>query len=161
MKCLIALCLAFGLLPAYAASQSPVTQSEASAVFAKAERVMKSVLQFKTPAPAFPKGASVATREQILNQLQAIFEVVKVKFKFTPPKLPSAPSVISFKASKAKELALRLEVLGFIDRFGPLATSKTEGLSTQEFGDALGYFMARVAELTHMPSSRFSPYLSG
>lgn len=161
MKFLIPLLLALGLLPAYAACDSPVTQSEAAAVFVKAERVMKTVLQYKAPVPAFPGGASTATREQILNHFQAIFEVVKVKFKFTPPKLPAAPSVISFKAQRSRDLAQRMEVLGFIDRYGPLATSKTEGLSTQEFGDALGYFMARVAELTHTPSSKFSPYLSG
>jgi hypothetical protein len=34
-------------------------------------------------------------------------------------------------------------------------------LTIEEFGDALGYFFARLADLTHTPSFEYSPYLGG
>ncbi len=137
----------------------PVTQAEASTVFAKADKVIKAVLHLAKSPAAFPSSGSTATREQIVMRFQAELDIAQSKFKFTPPPLKSAPAVMSFKSEQTKSVAKKLEVLGFVDRFGPLVTSKGEGLSTQEFGDALGYFLARLAELTHTPSSKFSPAL--
>ncbi|HVT13870.1 MAG TPA: hypothetical protein VHE55_16525 [Fimbriimonadaceae bacterium] len=161
MKRFLPFLFAVSILAGFASAEAPVTQAEAATVFTKAEQVMKSVLRYKTAAPAFQRGTGVATREQILKHFSDLMAAMKGKFKFTPPPLPSAPAYVSFKDPKTKELAVKMEALGFIDRYGPLATSKTEGLSPQEFGDALGYFMARIAELSHTPSSKFSPYLSG
>ena len=148
------------LLPSLAiCREGPVTQDEAAAVFTKAEHVMRDVLQIKKATPAFPKGTGPATRAQILKHFAALYAALEPKFKFSTPAQRSAPGVMSLKDPQVKLTALKLETLGFVDRYGPLVTSKSEGLLPHEFGDALGYFMARVAELTHTPSTKFSPYL--
>jgi hypothetical protein len=153
MKTLFALFLALCALPSFAVMEPQVTQAEAATVFAKAEQVLKSVLRHKDSPKPFPSSSAIASREQILKHFLAIYTVVQ-------PKLKTAPSVISVKSPEIKSIVLKLESLGFVDRFGPLVTSKAEGLQPSEFGDALGYFIARVAELTHTPTTKFSPYLS-
>lgn len=158
MKKLVVLILMFPVLAF--ARQGEVSQVEASAVFAKADQVMRSVLQIKKAPPAFARGNGIATRGQILKYFATLYTALEPKFKFGLPHQKSAPEVISLKEPQLKQTAIRLESLGFLDRYGPLATSKSDGLQPQEFGDTLGYFMARVAELTHTPSSKFSPYLS-
>jgi hypothetical protein len=161
MKSLMALVIGLALLPFQATgTEAPVSQTEAATIFSKAEHVMKDVLQLKISTPAFPKGTGVATRSQILKHFAALYTALEPKFKFSTPAQRSAAGVISLKDPQIKLTALRLETLGFIDRYGPLVTSKSDGLLPNEFGDALGYFMARVAELTHTPSTKFSPYLS-
>jgi len=127
-------------------------------VFAKTDKAMNSVLHFKKAPAAFLGGAGIATREQILAHFSAMYQASEAKFKFTPPPLKPAPEVISLKGAD-RNLLVKMEVLGLVDRYGPLATSKIDGLTLREFGDTVGYFMARIAELTHMPSVKFSPYL--
>lgn len=145
--------------PIVVAEEKPVTQTEASAIFAHAERVILNVVQVPRKPAAYPAGAGTATREEILKHFLALYEVVKPKFKFTPPARKAAANVISVKEPQVRRIAEKLETLGFVDPYGPLVASKSEGLSPREFGDALGYFIARIAELTHMPSTKFSPYL--
>lgn len=142
-----------------AAKETPVTKSEAAAVFGRAQKVIRDVLRLKTDLTAFPGGAGVATRAQILEHFQTILKTVEPRFKVTPPRLKPAASFISLKDPAAKKLAEQLEILGFVDRYGPLATSKDDGLEPRQFGDALGFFLTRLAELTHTPSTKFSPYL--
>ncbi|MFI5385745.1 MAG: hypothetical protein ACHQ50_06455 [Fimbriimonadales bacterium] len=160
MKSFLILVLVLTTLPSFAAEEKPVTQAEAAAVFSKAERVVMGVLQLKVNGLAFPNGTAPATREQVLKHFLAFYAAVESKFKFTPPPAKSAPNFIKFHDAKTKQIAEKLELLGFVDRYGPLVTSTGEGLLPDEFGDALGYFIARVAELTHMPSAKFSPYLT-
>jgi hypothetical protein len=160
MKTLFALVLALCAIPSYAVKDSPVTQAEAAAVFGKAEQVLKSVLRHKDSPKPFPSSKAIASREQILRHFLALYTVVQPKFKITGTRMKTAPSVISVKNPEIKSIALKLESLGFIDRYGPLVTGKSEGLQPNEFGDAVGYFIARVAELTHTPTTKFSPYLS-
>lgn len=158
MKTILSLLIA-GLAAIVMSQGAPVSQAEAGAIFVKANLAIKTVLGLKTAPPVFAPGSGIATREQVLKQFAALYDYTQAKFKFTATKRPSVPGVISFKDPQTKQLAIRLETLGFVDRYGPLVTAKSDGMSTQEFGDALGYFLARLAELSHLPSSRFSPYL--
>lgn len=160
MKTLHAVVAGIAMFPvASSAVEPPVTRSEASAVFGRTQKVLKSVLKLPADIPVFSGGDGVATREQVLRHFDRISRIVEPLFKFTPPKVKAAVPYISFKDPEAKKIAERLEVMGFLDRYGALATSKAEGMDPKQFGDAIGFFVARVAELTHTPSTRFSPYL--
>lgn len=139
--------------------EAPVSAAEASAVFAKATRVMRKVLRIEGDVPSFPASAGIASRDGIVRQFGSIYDLVAPKFKFSLPKVKARPDLMSLGDSHARSIAERLEALGFIDRFGPLVTAKSGGIQPAEFGDAIGYFMARVAELTHTPTAKFSPYL--
>jgi hypothetical protein len=160
MKKLLGLALALAVLPAFATKvETPVTKAEAAAVFAKAEQVMRSVVHYTAATPVFAPGSGVATREQILRHLESLRAAIQPKFKYTLPRQPTNPSVITFKDPALKQLAEKLETLGFVDRYGPLVTSNAEGVLPEDFGDAIGYFMARIADMTHTPSTKFTPFL--
>jgi hypothetical protein len=141
------------------AKEPPVTKAEAAATFTRAQQMIKEVLRLKKDLAAFPKGPGVATRAQIIQQLHSIVTAVEPRFKVTLPKVKAESRFLSFADPTSKKLAERLEVLGFVDRYGPLATSKDEGLEPRQFGEALGFFLSRLAEYTHTPSTQFSPYL--
>jgi hypothetical protein len=160
MKTLLAFTFLLCALSSFARTEAPVTQEEAATVFTKAEQVLKTVLRHKDTPKPFPSSKAIASREQILKHFLAIYTAVQPKFKITISRMKTAPSVINVKSPEIKSIAIKLESLGLIDRFGPLVTGKAEGLQPNEFGDALGYFIARVAELTHTPTTKFSPYLS-
>jgi hypothetical protein len=49
--------------------------------------------------------------------------------------------------------------LGAVARVGPLATNKSDTIDAPDFGDAIGFFLARMAEITHQPSSKWTPWL--
>jgi hypothetical protein len=160
MKSLYAVILGASFLPTWApAKEPPVTRTEAAAVFAKAQKIIKSVLKLKSEMAVFPAGPGLASRSQILQHFDRIRRAVEPQFRFTPPREKPAAAFISFKDPASKRLAEQLEVMGFLDRYGALATAKTDGLEPRQFGDALGFFVSRIAELTHTPSSKFSPYL--
>src|SRR5579862_5208495 len=149
MRGFLACLLTFWSVQTYCVDQTAVTRAEAATVFARAEQALSTVLRLKKKPVAFAGGSGTATREEILQHLFAVYEASEPKFKFTPPLQKPAREALSFRAAKTKAIAQKLEAMGFIDRYGPLATSKSVGLMPAEFGDALGFFIARLAELTH------------
>lgn len=57
---------------------------------------------------------------------------------------------------------------GLIPTVGPITVAAGsrpgaggERYTVEEIGDALGYFISRVAELTYTPTPKFTPYLMG
>jgi hypothetical protein len=48
---------------------------------------------------------------------------------------------------------------GYVGKVSPLATSTEDSMSLLHFGDAVGFFMSRAAEVTHLPSPKWSPNL--
>jgi hypothetical protein len=49
--------------------------------------------------------------------------------------------------------------MGAVAKIGPLATGPGNVLTVPEFGDAIGFFLARMAQMTHLPSSKWTPAL--
>ena len=151
------LALVAGAVPAQSADT--VTQRDAAAVFAKAEQMIRSTLQLKTSLPPFAASDAGLTRDQVIGRFAQIVSLVTPKFVFNSPRLATFPSLMTFKDAHVRLQADNLAASGFVDRVGPLLTSKEPGMTASEFGDALGYFLCRVAEMTHTPSSKYSPYL--
>lgn len=101
-----------------------------------------------------------ATRSEIVGEMDRLFRAAQPGFFFTPAAVPHDPS--KFKIDPAQKLALdKLVTLGFVARIGPLAVGPQSGLTAKQFGDALGFFMARASQLSHLPSSRWTPMLQG
>jgi len=138
----------------------PVTASEARATFAKAETVMRTT--FKLPAAngssAIPAGASPVRREQVVAEMARLVGVIQPKFKLTPRAVRYDPKVLKMAAPQFANLN-RLISMGAVARIGPVAVGPTNSLTIAEFGDAVGFFMARMAELTHQPSGKWTPWL--
>jgi hypothetical protein len=122
---------------------------------------MKTVLNLGQEAPAFPGGKTAVSREQVVKHLAKLYDLIVPKLTLTPPRIAFDRGLMTLKDTDARAKAERLAVLGFIDKVGPVVASKSPVMTTTEFGDAIGYFLCRVAEVTHTPSTKFSPYLKG
>lgn len=142
---------------------SPVTQREVAEAFQKVESAINRVILKSSKAASAKKGVAdkPATRAQIVREMNRLFEIGKSKFKFTPRKAPINRSVVSFPAGTTEQkMSIRLMEWGFVGEVAALVTNKAPGMSVRAFGDALGMFLARMADLTHTPSSEFSPYMN-
>lgn len=141
-------------------SASPVTQAEAKAIFSRIEQSIKKVLKLQGSKQSAirPVGAP-ATRSQIVEELDRLVRLSEAQFSLTPVAFTGKANLV-FKATDVKEKAKRLIELGFVPASSPLITNKADTMTPTEFGDALGYFLGRLAELSHTPSSKFTPYLA-
>lgn len=140
-----------------------VTRGEAAKAFAEAGRALGEVL--KLPSPQFgvlfagDAGRPLRKSETILA-IHRLYEHARPKFCYTPRMVSYEPSRITLPASDpargALEELIRWQVIA---KLGPLAAGDRSTLTVDELGDALGFALARLADLTHMPSTRWSPYL--
>lgn len=141
-----------------------VTQKETEVVFERLQNAIYRVVLEK-PAPAAAKksnSTAPATKAQIIQQLNALFELARPEFKYTPNKVPTNQAPITLpKTSPARPTLEKLIAWGFIAKVSPLATGAKDTLTLAEFGDSVGYFLSRMSELTHTPSIKFSPELMG
>lgn len=137
-----------------------ITQSEASIVFSRIERTFFRLSKINRTLPSLPKSSQAATRSEMLTRMVLIVNELKGEFRFTPKRIPYDPSTITVKAP-ARAQVERLIAWGFVAKTSPLVTGSQETLNPVEFGDAIGLFISRIADLTHTPSSKWSPYMSG
>jgi hypothetical protein len=144
-------------------SGAPVTQAEARAVFERAERIIREITKSEaTVAPiALPAATAPLTRQQAINEFARLYEVTRPKFKLTPRAVRVDEKVLKASDAVVRARLSQLVRAGAVANYGPLAAGPAETMTVQEFGDALGFFLARMAEMTHMPSPRWSPPLMG
>ncbi len=158
MKTLLALSLALFCSIGWSAD-TPVTRKEAASVFSKMSKILRRVLHISSAAKEFKSGDGIATRDEVLAQLSSYLDLIRPSFRVTTAPQPFDRSVLTLKSSKSVALAEKLSRAGFLDPYGPLIRSRAIGLTPEEFGDVLSYFLSRVAEATHTPNSKFSPGL--
>lgn len=137
-----------------------ITQTEASTVFSRIERTFFRLNRLNRTLPPMPKSSNPATRSEILVRMIRIVDELKGEFRFTPKRIPYDASTLTVKAP-ARAQVERLIAWGFVAKTSPLVTGSQETLNPFEFGDALGLFIARMSDLTHTPSPKWSPYMSG
>jgi hypothetical protein len=150
-----------GVLSQTAVAQGPVTQAEAAAALGKVEKAIEGVLKSKpAKASALRKTAQPVSREQVVLEMDRLLEAARPSFRFTPRPAMFDPRQLTI-GDDARPAAERLVTLGFLPRAGVLAAGTQKTVTLKEFGDELGLFIARIGELTHTPSSKWSPYLQG
>lgn len=144
-------------------SHDPVSQAEVRAVFIRVNKILSDSELVKRPVgdPFIPDHKTPATRSQIVAELSRVYQSASPSFKVS-----LRPVKVDLKAIRVPDAATRrrlttLIAAGTVARYGPLASGPGPGLTTSEFGDALGFFLARISELTNMPSSKWTPYLHG
>ncbi len=144
-------------------SGTPVRISEVNFTINKYEKVIRKVLGMPGSSAAIAsKDTKPASRALILSGLNRLFEMTKPEFKITPreTKLDGNHFAIP-RGAQNRGVLEKLVKWGFVGKVSPLATSKSDTLTLAEFGDTMGYFLMRVADLTHTPSAKWSPYLQG
>ncbi|CAN5656432.1 hypothetical protein BH11ARM2_BH11ARM2_30170 [soil metagenome] len=141
-------------------TDSPVTRAEAAAVLGKLERAFRSVLSVP------PKGKSnlvpdrtPITRSAIISEFDRLVVIAEPSFKVTTRPVKYDAARFTIKDASAKSQLGKLVKGGYVARIGPLATGSKDTLTTAEFGDAVGFLLARVSEASTMPSTKWTPYL--
>lgn len=141
-----------------------VTLTELYATIERVELGVRRVVLASAQAPLTRKDVQdrVAKRTEITAEFWRLFQLAKPHFKFTPKAVVYKPDMISIPAADPQRKPLETMIrFGFIGKVAPLATSSAPSLSIPDYGDALGYFIARMSDLTHTPSAKWSPYMFG
>ena len=138
----------------------PVTAREASSALRRMTGLFERVNGSKLGTVGIVPADRPATRTEIVLELDRIFRSASPNFRFTPAPTKYDPALFRIDASQRPALA-RLVTVGCVAKIGPLAVGPTSGLTPKEFGDALGMFMARLAQMSHLPSPKWTPMLQG
>lgn len=140
---------------------SPVTADEANTVLKQESTIISKAFGHPMPTSfAVGKGSTPVTREAIVAAFTRQFDALSPEFKFTPN--PQTYNATILRIAKPQLPSLeRLIRFGCIGKVAPLATGPKDSLTIAEFGDALGFFMSRLAELTYMPDPKWTPTLEG
>lgn len=157
LLCFLLVCLA-GLA---VAQKEPVTQGEVRGTLLQTEKHFRTVLKMPPPKPSgkmLGDGAPTS-RTFIIERFDAMVEMFRPKFKIRPRPLRFDEKRLAKLPDRVRKKLVALIRGGFIAPLGPLATAKDESVSLSDYGDALGFLITRLAEVTHMPSPKFSPYL--
>lgn len=136
-------------------ASQPVTHIEANAAIARATKALEAVVHIKYAAPGLPQNPKPVTREETAELFYKVYAKTRPEFKFTPRPIAVPTKRLTNKSRVVPELIRT----GMLAPIGPVAAGSGVGLTTKEFGDALGYLLTRLADLTHMPSSKWSPNL--
>ncbi len=144
------------------AGNAPLTMTEASVAFTRVEKVLGRVVGIPLSLPKLPSGNLPARRSDVIARMDRIFELCRPQFKFTPKKVRFDPKILGLPANHPQRAPLeRLIRWGCVGKATPFAVSKSEVLAAGEFGDAIGNFLLRIADVTHRPDPNFSPIIGG
>ncbi len=139
---------------------SVLKQSDMWAAFAKYESGLSNIVG--APKATTEHGAdAVATRAMVIAEMDRVFDECKPKFRLTPRPLKVYQDSIDKHNPdpKVRAILTKLVQWGCVATVGPLVTGPGEGMDNKQFGDALGFFMLRIIQLTHQPDPKWSPDL--
>ncbi|MCE9559801.1 MAG: hypothetical protein K8R88_12725 [Armatimonadetes bacterium] len=153
------LALVPGLLQAQPAK--PVTRIEAQLIVSRMDDILHDLYKGASNEKPVISGSQEksVTRSEIIDSFYFLFTKAKSGFKFMPRLAKSDPKKFQLLNASAKSQGDTLVKWGFLAPVGPLLTDSKQEISITQFGDAVGYFLARLSELTHKPSSKYSPDL--
>ena len=140
----------------------PVTKAEGHAVFVRLETLLSRGLNLvSSPKVGIAESSAPLTRSEVVSEFNRIFVEYKSSFKYTPPKVKFDASEITLKDPAARPKLEKLIAWGTVAKLGPIASGSVPTLTVHQFGDSVGFFASRIAELVHLPPSRWTPYLNG
>lgn len=148
--------------PAVSAPAGPLSVAELNASIDKVEIAVRRVVLANRQNPAARPAMEdrPATRQEVITEFKRLFEMARPHFKFTPRPVKFDATMISIPTGDPARAPLETMIrFGFIGKVAPIATALGPNLTLEEFGDALGLFLARIGDLTHTPSEKWSPYM--
>ena len=133
-----------------------VTGQDATVVFGKVQEAFAYVLSVPTTSTSAIKNTAVPVdRADVVKEFARLRTMAAPAFHM---KMRSAKYDKSRWTWNSPELELLVKE-GYVAPLGPIATNKVSTLTPAEFGDALGYFLSRISQVTHQPSTKWTPYL--
>lgn len=150
------------LVASQALAQDYVRTGELAATLDRTDAIFRTVLKLPPAKPPPAPKDGIASRVEIVEGFWRLYSLAKPKFVFSlrPVQFDAKRISPEFKGP-VRERLITLVAGGFVAPYGPLTTGHRSGLTPEEYGDALGQFIARTMERTHTPSRQFSPYLQG
>ncbi len=139
-------------------SDKPVTAREARETFGRMVALLTKVHGQPLGTGSIPLADRPVTRTETVAEMARIYRASEPTFRFTPAPTPYDASKFRIDAMQKTSLG-RLVKQGCVAPLGPLATGPGLGLTPKEFGDAVGFFMARLSQVSHMPSPKWTPML--
>jgi len=146
--------------PIVVAAPGDVTNPEAQATFKRIAGLLTSVLHLNLPhsAPAMP-AKGLVSKSDIIRQFSWLVQVARPAFVVTPGPVRVDAKRLVMQDASLKPAMQKLVAGGFVPNYGVMATSKSANMSIADFGETVGFFLARLVEYTHTPSSKWTPYL--
>lgn len=151
--------LAVLVLVSGVAMAAPLRHDAMTEVMNRVDKAVRVVLKVEGAALNRTGQARPATRAEMVAEFDRIMTIARPRFRGRPIRqVVDQPLIDNRNPSPETRAQLkRLIEWGFVGPVSPLATDPTQTLTPQQFGDALGYFMSRLADVTHTYDPRFSP----
>jgi len=141
-------------------SSVAVTRAEAVRTFERVGELLQSVLHVTSPKHFSLKSDAVAvTRSEVLEQFGVLYHAAEPAFRVTMHDANFDPKRIKIDRPEQKKLVDLLLVRGCVEPYCSLVTGRSKPLSVAEFGDFVGFFVARITEMSHTSSTKWTPYL--
>lgn len=142
-------------------TQKPVSQAEARAVFLRTENILRKALSLPSSKPAvtIADAGTPVTRAQVVAEFSRLYTVLRPKMKLTPRATAFDAKVVRLSDAKQKANLMALIRAGAVAKLGPLSTGPADTLTVPQFGDAVGFFISRMAYMTHLPSADWTGIL--
>ena len=137
---------------------APVTAREARDAFARLIALYGDVNGVRLGAPSIPALDRPATRGEVVAEMARLYRTAEPGIRFTPAEIRFDVSRLSIDRPSLPILR-RLVARGFVGPVAPLATGPKPTLGIKQFGDALGFFGSRLAQISHLPSPAWTPML--
>ena len=161
-RILLALALVASLAAAVAqgTASKGVTLDEGKSALAKVSGVLSRRHSVELPVPDW-KGGQEVHREQVVTVLADWAKRIEPKLRAKMRAERFDKAAISDGLPQAAQAdALALIQAGFAAPVGPMIVGPNEGLSPEEFGDAMGYFTARLEGLAALNDPDYTPGIS-
>lgn len=142
------------------AQSADLSRQDAEIALQRLRSAVRQVLN--VPAkPAKPlTGSTAVTRAEVIDQLYDLYQMSRPAFRQNfAPQAVNQSAIDKGLPVAARVKARELVRLGLVAPIGPVITNSRPGLTPEQFGDALGLFVARLSEFTHTASARWSPHL--
>ena len=148
--------------PALKVGGWPVTEAEANATFSRLANLFGQVLHVQV-LPTRPSKSPNAPidRSAVITEFLDFYRIVEPKFKVTLLDAPVDTARLRVANPALKKGAIMLIKRGCMSEYSTLIVGHVNTVSVFDFGDAVGFFIARISEMTHTPSSKWTPYLHG
>lgn len=138
--------------------EQSVTAIEAREAFTRLGALFKRTSALPMGTTAIPAANRPATRAEIVAEMARLAKASEPAFRFVPAPVPHDARLFNVAAAQRSTLD-RLVTWGCVARIGPLAVGPGTSLTPSQFGDALGFFAARIAQMSHLPSPKWTPML--
>jgi hypothetical protein len=118
-------------------------------------------------APKIAKDAGPVTcteAHNVLDQVQILDELDRFERQFQPyytlkPRTQYCNAAVVKFTGLERQKAIRLIKLGFLEPVAPMVTGPAGTLTVAQFSEAVGFFIERWSDMTHLPSVKWSPDL--